>query len=186
MNIALRRELTVPEYLAWAETQSEWKRTELINGQIVAMSPEFIVHTRLKSRAFTALTDALEASQLAGEVLIDGVTVPIDTHTAYEPDVLLYLGSLLSGREMTAPEPVVVVEVLSPTTRHTDTSAKLIGYFKLPSLQHYLIIDPETMTLTHHVRDAGGSTSSTTHASGRLRLDPPGLTLDLDAIFGTP
>ena len=40
MNIALRRAMTVPEYLAWADAQSEQPRTELINGQIVAMRAE--------------------------------------------------------------------------------------------------------------------------------------------------
>jgi Uma2 family endonuclease len=45
---------------------------------------------------------------------------------------------------------VIVVEVISPTSAHSDTSAKLIGYFKLPSVQHYLVIDPDARTVTHH------------------------------------
>ena len=52
MNIALRKAMTVHDYLAWAAVQSEAPRTELINGQIVFMSPEPIVHTRIKGAVF--------------------------------------------------------------------------------------------------------------------------------------
>ena len=48
MNVALRKVLTVPDYLAWAETQGDGSRTELINGQIVAMSPELVAHNRTR------------------------------------------------------------------------------------------------------------------------------------------
>ncbi len=45
---------------------------------------------------------------------------------------------------MTAPNPVVVVEVLSPSTRGIDTTVKLAGYFLVPSLKHYLIVEPRS------------------------------------------
>jgi Uma2 family endonuclease len=80
------------------------------------------------------------------------------------------------------PNPVIVVEVLSPTTSHTDTSAKLIGYFKLPSVAHYLVLDPDARTITHHVRDGVASLLS----SGALRLDPPGINLTVEDLFGSP
>jgi Uma2 family endonuclease len=60
--------------------------------------------------------------------------VRIDDHTAYEPDALVYCDDNLAPDAMLIPNPIIVVEVLSPTTRHGDTSAKLIGYFKLPSV----------------------------------------------------
>ena len=91
----------------------------------------------------------------------DGMTVRIDDHTAYEPDALVYYGGDLSAAD-TARDPVVIVEVLSPTTSHTDTSAKLIGYFKLPSVHHYLIIDPDACAVAHHSRAANGTVSGHT------------------------
>jgi Uma2 family endonuclease len=84
---------------------------------------------------------------------------------------------------MLARDPVVIVEVLSPTTSHTDTSAKLIGYFKLPSVHHYLIIDPDAYAITHHSRCADGTVSGRTVTSGTLRLDPPGLAIDVSEFF---
>ena len=86
---------------------------------------------------------------------------------------------------MTAPEPVVIVEVLLPTTAHLDRGVKLAGYFTVPSIQHYLIVDPDAASIVHHARSADGSIVSSTHAGGMLRrLDPPGLGLSLDAMLG--
>src|ERR1043165_7027897 len=184
MNIALRRALTVDDYLAWAAAHPEARRTELINGQIVFMSPEQVQHTRIKGAVFLALRRAVAESELEAEAFTDGVTIPIDTHTAYEPDASVRLGPPLPGRDMTVPDPVIVVEVISPTSAHSDTSAKLIGYFKLPSVQHYLVIDPDARTVTHHSRGADGTIASATRASGALQLDPPGLAVALTDLFG--
>lgn len=186
MNIALRRDLTVPEYLDWCASQTERQRTQLIDGQIVQMPSERVVHNRLKYRAAKVLEAALTASGVQGEVLIDGIAVPINASSAYEPDVLLYLGPPVSGRQMTAPEPVVVVEVLSPTTAHLDRGVKLAGYFSLLSLKHDLIIDPDAQTVVHHARAPDGNVVSSTHTGGALRLDPPGIDVSLDAMLGHP
>ena len=64
---------------------------------------------------------------------------------------------------------------------HTDTSAKLIGYFKLASVHHYLIVDPEARTITHHAR-AGARVV----LDDEFRLDPPGLTLTTADLLGPP
>jgi Uma2 family endonuclease len=184
MNIALRRAMTVSDYLAWAETQGDGPRTELINGQIVAMSPERIGHNRIKIAVLDALRNALIAAGIEGEVFTDRVAVPIDDYTAYEPDVLVYCGDPLPDKDMTVTDPLIVVEIISPTSVHSDTSAKLVGYFKLASVQHYLVIDPDARTVTHHTRTADGRISAQTLAAGTLRLDPPGLTLEVAALFG--
>jgi Uma2 family endonuclease len=185
MNIALRNgTMTVQDYLAWAETQGEGPRTELINGQIVAMSPERLAHNRAKGAAFMALRRAMDIAGIGGEVLTGGVTVPIDDHTAYEPDAMVYCGEPLSGSEMKVSDPLIVVEVISPTSRHTDTSAKLIGYFKLPSMRHYLVIDPEARTVTHHARTMEGTIAANTLAAGNLRLDPPGIAVEIADLMG--
>src|SRR6185295_188256 len=104
--------------------------------------------------------------------------------TAYEPDASVRLGPPLPGKDMKVPDPVIVAEVISPSSAHSDTSAKLIGYFKLPSVRHYLVIDPDARTVTHHFRGADGAVASATLASGALQLDPPGLTVNLADLFG--
>ncbi len=174
--------MTVDEYLAWSERQTEKYRTELINGQVVATAPELVLHNRIKGAIYVVLRAAVAVAKLPCEVMTDGVTVRIDEHTAYEPDALIYCGDRLPGHSMTVPNPMIIAEVLSPTTAHTDTSAKLIGYFKLPSVEHYLIIDPDLRTITHHRRQGVPSVLS----EGPLRLDPPGLDLTVEDLLNAP
>ena len=183
MNIALRRPLTVEEYLAWADAQAETPCTELINGQIVAMTPERIEHAEIKFAAALALKMAITRAGVNCHAVGDGMAVRIDDHTAYGPDALVYCGERLARGSLTVPNPIIIVEVLSPTTSHTDTSAKLIGYFKLPSVSHYLIIDPNVPTVTHHARLAEGTISARTLTTGTIRLDPPGISLEAADLF---
>jgi Uma2 family endonuclease len=179
MNIALRHAMTVDEYLTWSNGQVERRRTELINGQVVAMAPERATHNRIKIAALLALREAVTAAKLPCEVMTDGMAVRIDEHTAYEPDALVHCERLPGGMMIVA-NPVIIVEVLSPTTAHTDTSAKLIGYFKLPSVAHYLVIDPDARTVTHYSRSGTPSVLN----AGPLRLDPPGLDLTVEDLLG--
>jgi Uma2 family endonuclease len=179
MNAALRRAMTVDEYLAWGDSQSERQRTELINGQVVVLPPERVVHSRVKGSVHLALLQAVKAAGLPCEALPNGPTVRIDEHTAYEPDALVYCGEPPATNSMLVANPIIVVEVLSPTTAHSDTSAKLIGYFKVPSVIHYLIIDPDDRTVTHYTRNGTPSLLN----GGELRLDPPGINLVVETLF---
>ena len=58
------------------------------------------------------------------KVFTDGLTVPIDAHTAYEPDAMVRLGEPLPAKQMKLSDPIIVVEVLSPSSVHMDTSAE--------------------------------------------------------------
>ena len=172
--------MTVDEYLAWSDSQSERQRTELINGQVVVMPSERVIHSRVKASVYLALRSAVKAANVPCEALPDGPGVRIDEHTVYEPDALVYCGASPAPSAMLIPNPVILVEVLSPTTQHSDTSAKLIGYFKLPSVAHYLIIDPDARTVTHYRREGLPAVLR----EGSLRLDPPGLDVTVMDLLG--
>jgi Uma2 family endonuclease len=108
-------------------------------------------------------------------VLPDGMTVRVNEHTAYEPDALIYGGDKLPPHAVEVPNPVVLVEVLSPSTRHIDASAKFAGYFKLPSVQHFLIVDPDQYTVIHHARSAREVIQTRVVGRAPITLDPPGI-----------
>ena len=80
------------------------------------------------------------------------------------------------------PNPVVVIEVLSPSTARMDATTKLRGYFEVPSVQHYLIVDPEGQTVTHHKRGVAAIETRVV-SEGALALDPPGLEIRPADIF---
>jgi Uma2 family endonuclease len=179
----LSKPVTVDQFLSWAMAQPEG-RFELVAGEVVAMAPERAVHARRKARIWRALTDAADAAGLPCEALPDGMTVKIDEHTAYEPDAVVHCGEALADDAVIVPSPVIVVEVLSPSTATRDTGAKLADYFRLPSLRHYLIVRTDRPTVIHHRRGDGEVIETRIVTSGTLQLHPPGIALDLDRIYG--
>src|SRR5208282_3552281 len=114
-------------------------------------------HAEMKFALQSALRAGILKAGLPCFMLPDGMTVRISERTAHEPDALVYCGPKLPGTAIEVPNPVIVVEVLSPSTRRIDASKKLAGYFSLPSVQHYLIADPDGPPLIHHQRHGGGT-----------------------------
>lgn len=181
MTAAPKSLMTVDEFLAWAEAQPG--RYELYNGVVYAMTPERAAHAELKFAVQTALADGIRRAGLPCHMLPDGMTVRVDAHTAHEPDALIYCGAKLPRSAVEVPNPVILVEVLSPSTRHIDASAKLSGYFRLASVAHYLIFDPERPVVVHHARGTGDAILTRIVRDGVLRLDPPGLDIDMTSLF---
>ncbi|MBV1704298.1 MAG: Uma2 family endonuclease [Hyphomicrobiales bacterium] len=124
---------------------------ELHDGAPVAMSPERMAHVRTKYSAHAALA----SSKAPCEALGEGVAVRIGPATVYEPDALVNRGERLDGDALEASNPVIVVEVLSPSTASLDHGRKLRDYFSRPSVAHYLILDPDARTAIHHARGRG-------------------------------
>jgi Uma2 family endonuclease len=175
--------MTVEEFLAWAEPQEG--RFELHDGHVVAMSPEQGQHLRVKGAVFLALDAAIKRAQVPCEAFPDGATVRIDATTAFEPDALVNCGQRMGDTELIAPNPIIVVEVLSPSTQYRDSARKLVDYFRVPSIQHYVIVDPVARRIVHYRRGTGDALETRIIASGSLRLDPPGLEIAVEDIFAS-
>jgi Uma2 family endonuclease len=182
MNIAQKQALTVDEYLAWAEGRPG--RYDLYNGTVYAQAAERAAHAEMKLAIPMALVAQVRARRLPCHVMPDGMTVRIDEMTAYEPDTLVYCGPKLPPSALLVPNPVIVVEILSPSTGHVDVGAKLEGYFRVPSIAHYLIVDPDKPMIIHHARRSGDSILTRIVREGSITLEPPGLELALADIYG--
>jgi Uma2 family endonuclease len=76
-----------------------------------------------------------------------------------------------------------VAEVLSPGTRARDQTVKLVEYFAVPSVLHYLLVETRRRLIVHHRRGAADEIVTRFVPSGRLRLDPPGLGLDVALVY---
>lgn len=139
------------------------------------MAPERSSHALTKGKVFRRLADAVEAAGLACTVYPDGMVVEIDDATTYEPDAMVRCGAPLPDDAVKVTDPVIVVEVLSPSTRARDAGAKLEDYFRLPSVRHYLILKTENQTVIHHERDAAGGITTRIIRNGSVHLDPPGI-----------
>jgi Uma2 family endonuclease len=182
MTALPRHRMTVDEYLAWAEGQPG--RFELYAGTVYAMSPERARHGEIKFNVQAALLAGIGRAGLPCHMLPDGMTVRINDSTAHEPDALVYCGLKLPADALEVPNPIIVVEVLSPSTRRIDASLKLAGYFRVPSVAHYLIVDPDQPLIIHHARESQDTILTHIVREGTVKLDPPGLELVLSEVYG--
>jgi Uma2 family endonuclease len=182
MSTHAAKRLTADEFLAWADAQPNG-HYELFGGVVFAMAPERADHARAKLRACSALQAGIKRAGLTCEAFIDGLAVRINDKSVYEPDALVNGGPRIAGEVLIAPNPTVVVEVLSPSTQHIDKAAKLIDYFSVPAVQHYLIIDTERRVVVHHRRSGDGSIVTTICRQGEIVLEPSGLRIDMADLF---
>lgn len=176
--------MSADEFLVWLEKQDSG-RYELASGEVVAMAPEQVAHNRVKAEVRRALRDAVRASALSCQVFTDGMVVRIDDATVYEPHATVRCGAPLDDDAIEFRDPVVVVEVVSPSTRARDAGAKLEDYFRLPAVRHYLLLRTDRKSIIHHARDEAGIITTSVLTSGELALVPPGITVELADIFAT-
>src|SRR5579872_3242218 len=177
MPAPARARMKADQFIAWAMSQPETERYELVGGEIVAMAPERSSHALTKFKVARRLAEAIEAAGLPCTVYPDGMAVQVDDSTVYEPDALVRCGNLLPEDALNVADPLIVVEVLSPSTRARDAGAKLEDYFRLPSVRHYLILKTENRTVIHHERDGSGAIVTRIVRDGVVVLDPPGIEL---------
>ncbi len=169
------------EYRRWCEAQPTG-RYERVDGRVVRMAAERGGHLRAKGAVYRALIRAVGAASIACQALPDGATVETGD-SDYEPDALVNCGEPMADDAIAAPNPVVVVEVLFPGAASVDTSGKLAGYFRVASIVHHLIGHPTKRSVVHHSRDGAGILTRI-FAAGPIELDPPGLTITVEEIYG--
>ena len=183
MTALARRRMTADEFIVWAMEQPEGERYELVAGEVVTMAPERLSHAETKLLVALRLREALLAGSLPCQALGNGMAVRVDDGTVYEPDALVRCGPPLPGDTVELHDPVVVVEVVSPSSARRDAGAKLDDYFRLPAVRHYLILKTENRTVIHHHRDEGGQVQTRFVRQGLLALDPPGIAIDVESLF---
>lgn len=183
MNTVAKRRMSADEFLAWARQQPEGERYELVAGEVVSMAPERVEHNRAKLRAAVALERALERTGLPCEVFTDGLSLRIDDDTVYEPDAMVRCGPEVEPDATAIDDPMIVVEVISPSSRRVDVGAKLAGYMSVPSVRHYVVVDPARRTVIHHARGSGDVIETRILTTGLLALDPPGIVVPVEDLF---
>jgi Uma2 family endonuclease len=184
MSALPKHKMPVDEFLSWAEGQPG--RWELHDGVPVAMSPERVVHGDVKYRVARSLDAAIERAGVRCRFVLDSAAVRIDPHRSFQPDALVYCGDPLPGDALEVPSPVVVVEVLSPGNAMLDLRDKLQGHFRVPSIMHYLVVDPDKRLIIHHARGGGDAIATRIVSDGSLRLDPPGIELAAADLLPAP
>lgn len=174
-----RRSMTLAEFLDWEERQEE--RYEFIDGVIYpkdegAFDPVggTVGHYRIAANLDRALSNRLHGSPC--EAFRETVKVATDAGVFY-PDVFVTCQKL-TDRDRVVNEPIVIFEVLSPSTEDRDRFAKSFAYRSIPSLAQYVVIAQDLLAAESIVRSEQGWLQSVVlRADGVLRI--PVLSLDL-------
>lgn len=191
---ALPDNLTVEEFLDWADTRraargdaglSDEPKWELFDGTPWMQDHVLWVHARAKLAACVELAAAIRRAKLSLGLSDDGLGVRVSAKGSYQPDGVVFPLNLIADEDRFAPEPVIVIEVLSPSTRKKDLGEKVTGYGRVPSIAHYLAIDPVPGHVLHFRRGPKGLIRPKAPVAGpTLHLDPPGLDIRIGKLFG--
>ncbi len=151
----------------------------------MAMAPERAEHGDVKRRVANALEAAIKSNGLKCQAFVDSLGVKIDDETVFEPDALVNCGERVPRASLIAPTPVIVVEVVSPSSERRDLALKFKQYFRHPSIQHYLLVTIEDRSVLHHRRGPDGTiVTAIMGASSTLTFNPPGMEVPVAALFG--
>jgi Uma2 family endonuclease len=175
--------MSAEAFMAWYNAQPDGKRYELYNGQIYEMQGERVTHAETKARVSESFRAQVRAKGLPCQAWGDGMAVRVDSESVFIPDALVRCGPRLPGDTILLTDPVIVVELASPSTQRVDALWKYARYFNNPSIIHYVIVIPSAGTVTHHRRTMDGRVEGLSYRDGKIDFDPPGLTLNVAALF---
>lgn len=169
---------TYDDYVQW---EGRW---ELIQGIPYAMVPAPVInHQRICGRIMGELRELLKDCRKC-EVLLP-VDWPIAEDTVVQPDILVVCGEPKKiGVEKLEVTPVMVFEVLSPSTSRKDRVIKYRLY-EHAGVKYYCIVDPETNSATVFVLQKDKFRAGEEFKDGQMRFDlgPCEIQLDFGKIF---
>ncbi len=180
-RVALRSQLTAPEYLAWEAAQHD--RHEFHHGEVFAMAGGSPRHNWLVGNVLAAAKQALDGTCFT---FTPDQRVTFDEGRRYVyPDTTIVCGAveLQAGTGDVITNPTVLVEVLSATTEAYDRGLKWEGYQQLPSLTDYLLVAQHEVRVEHFRRAADRGWFYAAYGRGEHIVLTNGATLSVDAIY---
>lgn len=151
MGQAEKKYISEEEYLE-TERLSDVKH-EYFQGEIFAMSGASDAHNVISVNCTSDLRFKLKGKKCRPYGSDMRMNIPENTLYTY-PDLSVYCGDLetLDENHDTAKKPVVIIEILSKSTRNYDQGEKFALYRQIPSLKEYILIDSEKVKVIHHIK----------------------------------
>ena len=132
--------MTAEEFLAWDE--HEMLKREFVRGEVFAMAGAEEPHVTVSMNAAMILRQHLRGSPCR-VFMLDMKLRVAEADAYFYPDVFVTCSAADATNPKIKSEPLLVVEVQSASTAAYDRDAKFAAYRTLPSLQEYLLVDPD-------------------------------------------
>jgi Uma2 family endonuclease len=148
MNVQIPRTMDSSTFLAWAEGREG--HYELAKGRVIMMTGGSRAHAVIMRRLANALERQLNSAHWT--VLISDFAARISRDTVRYPDVIVDIaGGPL--KDLAATAPVLVAEVLSPSSVTIDLGDKAAEYLRLDSVLAYLVLSQDERKAWVWVKD---------------------------------
>jgi Uma2 family endonuclease len=177
MPNAAERLMTLEEFLAWERGQPA--RYEYAGGIATMMTGGSAAHATIAMNFLIALRQALRDT---GCRPFGSDMKVIANGTVRYPDVSITCRPI-GDKDDTVPEPVLVVEVISPSTEREDRGRKKFDYFATPSIRQYAIVEQEERRVDLYTRGAEGWVNEIVTGEQTLNLSSVGVALALVALY---
>ncbi|MGA9012401.1 MAG: Uma2 family endonuclease [Acetobacteraceae bacterium] len=168
--------MTRDQFLNWAEAQGG--RHEFDGFQPVAMTGGNLNHNQIAINILVALRGRLGGTGCRPHGMDAGVATIGDT--VRYPDGVVTC-SPANGLSRLVPDPVVVFEVISPTSGHMDRIVKLREYAAVDSIRRYVMVESASIGLTVHERQAAGQRWTVTSIMAGDLLSLPEIGIEIPA-----
>lgn len=146
-----KQTLPIDEYLA-GERDVEI-RHEYVTGYVYAMAGASNRHNRIAGNLYIRLDEHLADGPCAP--YISDMKVKVSESAVYYPDVVVACDNPWND-PYCCTHPVLVVEVLSPSTQRIDQGEKLAAYKNTATIRDYLIVAQDQMRVDLHQRQDDG------------------------------
>lgn len=154
--------VTIPDYLAGEEISDV--KHEYIGGTVHAMAGATNRHNTIATNAIASLHGSLRGKSCQPFNSDTKVRIEFPDHTRlYYPDAMVVCDSR-SGTDHFQDRPVVIVEVLSDSTRRADLGEKRDAYLTISSLKVLIFVEPDFASVTLHRRKPEGGFAIEHHA----------------------
>jgi Uma2 family endonuclease len=134
MNVQLPLQMDQQAFLAWVEGREE--RYELDRGRVIMMTGGSRAHWQITSNILDALRARLDRDRF---VVLPEFGIDLEPKTIRFPDIVVDVAGETPG-DLKATAPVLIVEVLSPSSERIDLGDKAAEYLRIPTLIAYLVV----------------------------------------------
>jgi len=175
--------ISVQDYLA-GEIISDTKH-EYLGGTVHLMAGATIRHNNIAGNCFASLHASLKGNPCQPFNSDTKVRIEFPDHTRlYYPDAMVVCQSNPDSDHFQN-QPVVIVEVLSDSTRRTDLGEKRDAYLTIPSLKVLLFVEPDSpsVTLYRRMEEGGFTTERHTGLDAAIHLSEIGTRLALADLY---
>jgi len=169
--------MSIEEYLE-GELISEIKH-EYIDGEVFSMAGASLNHNRICLNLSGEFRQHLKGSSC--EAFNQDMKLKLDNEYRY-PDVMVVCDKDFKDNDYSTQSPVIIVEVLSKSTRKTDTTDKIRSYLKIESLQEYVLIE-QNISVVEIVRRKNHWQSERFYLGDKVYFEAIDLSLSVSEIY---